>query len=114
MRKLNTTDVFGAVRLVAKSGIKEKLIPLIKEISESGMSEEDAGITGILTFMEVLSDEKCEQLIYKWLAGPFEKDPEAIAVLPLDELTPSLQALVEENDLRNFFTVLYKLISKKR
>ena len=113
MRKLVTTDVFRACRIVTKSGLKEKLLPLIKRIGENEMTVEDVGINGILTVLEVVTDEGCERLIYDWLAGPFEMTAQEVANLELDAFIASLTQLSEENDLKNFFTALFKLISKK-
>lgn len=114
MRKLKTPDVFSAVRIITKSGLRERLIPLLKRISESGdLDVANVGIDGILTVLEVVSEESCEKAVYKWLAGPFEMEPDDVAGLELTEMAEKLTQLKEENDLQYFFTVLYKLISKK-
>ena len=113
MRKLVTTDVFDALRLVQRSGLREKLKPLIKEIAEQGTSAIDAGIMGFFQVVEIFAREDMEYMIYEWLAGPFEKEPEEVAHMDLDELTACLEALGRENNLRAFFTALSGLISKQ-
>lgn len=114
MRKIITTDVFKALRLIQKSGLRDKLTDVVKEIAAGDMEVEKAGIMGMLAVLEVFSEEKCEHLIYEWLAGPAEKEAEEIAQLELSDLADLLDRLSEENDIRNFFTVLSRLMSKNR
>ena len=113
MRKLKSTDVFEGLRLIKRSGLKESLVPIIAKLARDKDNPEEVGIVGILTMIEVFSDAKCEHIIYEWLSGPFERSPEEIRDMDLDELTLNLQSLAEENDLRNFFTVLSGLLSRK-
>ena len=114
MRKLKTLDVFEALRLIQKSGLKDQLVPLIERFAKKPEEVQRAGILGILTLIEVFADNKCEDLIYKWLAGPFECDPDEVRNMELDELAGKLQELAEGNDLRSFFTVLSQLAGPKR
>lgn len=114
MRKVMTTDVFSALRLVQKSGLKEQLVPLIEKIAKEPENLEHAGIMGFLTLVEVFADNKCERMIYEWLAGPCECTAKEIASWDLDELSKNLTLLAEQNNLRNFFTSLSGLISTKR
>ena len=113
MRKLKTLDVFEALRLVQKSGLKDQLVPLIERFAKKPEEVQKAGILGVLTLIEVFADNKCEDLIYKWLAGPFECDPDEVRNMELDDLATKLKELTEENDLRNFFTVLSGLLGRK-
>lgn len=113
MRKIKTTDVFNALRLVQKSGLKEQLVPVIEKLAKNPDSLERSGIYGFLTIVEVFSEASCEALIYEWLSGPCECKPKEIANWELDELAMHLTELAEGNDLRNFFTALSSLISRK-
>lgn len=113
MRKINTADVFEAMRLIQKSGLKDKLVPVIKNLS--GQEDPlDVGITGVLSMVEVFAESKCEKMIYDWLAGPLEVEAKSIAEMDLGQLADSLEALGRDNDLKRFFTVLSGLISKKQ
>ncbi|MBR6351222.1 MAG: hypothetical protein IKR93_02740 [Firmicutes bacterium] len=113
MRKLRTTDVFVAARLVTGSGLREDLAPLIKKIADEGYDDiANVGLNGILTALETFSSKKCEQMFYEFLAGPFEMAPEEVAELDIDVMYENLSRLVEENNLRNFMNALSKLISK--
>lgn len=113
MRKLVTKDVFAALRLVQKSGLKEQLVPVIEKLAENPESIERSGIIGVLTIVEVFTDNKCENLIYEWLASPFETTPKKVGEMELEEFMDKLTELVEGNDLHNFFTSLLRLISAK-
>jgi len=56
MRKIMTKDIFMAMRVIKKSGMKQELIPLVQKAAEAGI--EQIGIEGILTVIEVLSENK--------------------------------------------------------
>lgn len=113
MRKINTQDVFEGMRLIQKSGLKDKLVPVIKDIAETGKSQMDAGIIGVLSAIETFSESKCEHMIYEWLAGPCEMEPREIAEMDLGTLADMLEELGKENDVRRFFSVLSGLLTKK-
>lgn len=114
MRKIITTDVFEAMRLIQRSGLREELVPLIKKIAEEKEADlVDSGILGFLSVLEVFSRKECERLIYELLSGPLEKSADDIASMDLDELGDNLQALAKENNLQRFFIVLSGLLTKK-
>ena len=113
MRKINTADVFKAMRLIQGSELKQKLIPIIKNVSASD-DKVNVGIAGMLSVIEVFAESKCEKMIYDWLAGPLEVDPKTIPEMDISELADNLEALGKENDLKRFFTVLSGLITKKQ
>lgn len=114
MRKLTTTDVFSALRLVQKSGLKDKLVPVIEDLAKKGETVERSGIMGILTLVEVFAEEKCENLIYEWLAPICECKAKDFKTMPPDEFIQKLIELKEDNNLQNFFTYLSRLLSPKR
>ena len=111
MRKIMTKDVFSAMRIIKKSGMKQQLIPLVKKAAEVGI--EEIGIEGILTVMEVLSENNAERAMCEVLAGPFEMDIDEVESLELDKLTEMLTELGEQNNLRNFFKALSGMITSK-
>jgi len=113
MRKLQTSDVFNAMRLIKKANLKEEIKPLLKRISTGEFNIEDAGIEGILGFIEILSEKKSEQAIYEVLSGPFEMDAKNVETMELGSLADSIEALAKENDLKRFFTLLAGLLGKK-
>ena len=74
MRKLKTSDIFAALRVINKAGVKEDLVPVIRQLSEQEKTIEDVGIIGMLTVIETLSGTKAEQAIYDFLSGPLEME----------------------------------------
>lgn len=114
MRKLQTQDIFAAMRAISKANLKEEIKPVIKKISEGQMNIKDAGIEGMLSVIEIFTKHNSEQAIYEVLAGPFEATAEEIKKLDLDKLTENLEILGRENDLKRFFTLLAGLIIKKQ
>jgi len=112
MRKIKTADVFLGMRLIQRSGLKEKLVPVIKGISDEDITS--VGILGFLSVLEVFGENSCEHLIYELLSGPLERSPEEISNMDLAELSDNLEMLGKENDLKHFFSVLSGLLSKRQ
>lgn len=107
MRKLKTTDVFTALRIIKKANIREELKPVMLSVAEkvaNGTADvSDIGLDGVLAVLEALSEKGAEQGIYEFLAGPFECTPKKVADMELALLIKNLQELAEENDLASFF-----------
>lgn len=112
MRKLQTSDLFAAMRIVKKANIKEELKPILKLAAEGRISINDIGIEGILSFIEIMSEKKSEQAIYEVLSGPFEMDAKDIEKMDIMALADNIKVLTEENDLKAFFKLLFGLMSK--
>ena len=113
MRKLQTSDIFNALRLIKKANLKEEIKPILKMAESGELKVEEVGINGVLSFIEILSEKKAEQGIYELLAGPFEMKPKEVEQMDLITLAEHLETLARENDLRRFFTLLAGLNSKK-
>jgi len=114
MRKVTTPDVFEALRLIEKSGLKDKLVPIVEDIAKHPDTLEHWGIVGFLTVLETFAAESCENLIYEWLSGPCECNVEEIKSWDLDVFSSKITQLSEENNFSGFFSVLSKLAGRKR
>jgi len=112
MRKLQTSDVFAAMRLIRKAKRKEEIKPYLKMAAEGSFDVEDIGIEGILGVVEIFAAESMEMEIYKVLSGPLEMAAADIAIMEPALFIKSLQELAEVNDIKGFFTLLVGLISK--
>lgn len=114
MRKLRTTDLFEAARLIKKANLRSEMQPILKLAAEKkGISSiEEIGIDGALAVIEILTEKKSEKAFYEFLAGPFEMNPEAVADLDIGELFPMLGQLAQENDLKVFTKALQGLIGR--
>lgn len=112
MRKLQTSDVFSAMRLIKKANLKEELRPVLRRASTSNLSVEDVGIEAIIDFMGIISEKNAEQAIYEVLAGPFEITAKEVETMPPMQLVNNLTELAKENDLKVFFQALFGMMSK--
>lgn len=112
MRKLQTSDMFSAMRLIKKANLKEEIKPILKRASQKGISIQDVGIEAILDFMGIMSEKNTEQAIYEVLAGPFEMKAKEVEAMPPTQLVENLKELAKENDLKAFFQALFGLMSK--
>lgn len=113
MKKLQTSDVFSAMRIVKASGIRDELKPIFIKAADGKHSVEDIGIEAILTVIEAASGTKVEKAIYEFLSAPFEMSVEDVASLQLDCFMANLKELAKENDIAGFFKSLSDLMSLK-
>lgn len=113
MRKLQTKDVFNAMRLIKKANVREEIKPIIKLAAEGSLGVVDIGIEGILTVFEIFSEKKAEDAIYEFLCEPLEIGKEELESLELMELAEKLEEFAKENDIKAFFTILSGMITSK-
>ena len=113
MKKLATSDLFAALRIVKAANLREPLKPLLRKVSNGQNSIEDVGIETILIIIEGIAEAKAEDAFYAFLANPFEMKKEDVAALAPAELFSKLKELAEENDLANFFSSLSTLITSR-
>lgn len=79
MRKLKTTDVFAAMRLIKESGMKEEVQRIALITRKTGKIKlEEVGADFILGIMEGLAGVNAERKAYEFVAGPLEMDVEEI------------------------------------
>lgn len=113
MRKLNTSDIFAAFRVVKAAGIREELKPVLRKISEGNTNLQDIGIEVILTLMEAAGGTKTEEAVNAFFAAPLEMTKDEFSNLGLEELIEKLKELAKENDLASFFNALSDLMNMK-
>ena len=111
MKKLQTSDIFAAMRVVKAADVKEQLKPILRKVSEGKTSVEDIGIEAVLTILECAANVKAESAVYNFLSSPFEMSADEVAALPLDAFMANLEKLAKENDLGGFFKRLSDLMS---
>ena len=94
MRKLKTMDVFAAMRIAKAAGIKDEIKRIALEVSEkTEISQKEVGAELILSVIEGLSEKNAEGMMYEFLAGPLEVEPETIANMELTELLDQIKEL---------------------
>lgn len=109
MRKLETSDVFAACRLMKKLGLKEKLKTIAEEANEV-KDVFDKGYDLLWSIFDTATEQNGEKDIYAFLSGPLEMTPEEVSHLHLDELLESLKQMAVENNLLGFFKSAARLM----
>jgi len=103
MRKLNGGDVFVALRALRAVDLKE--------VAKTEDEKKAANAALFEALIKNVTDEKTEDLVFTFLAGPFEKENAAgVRAMDLDELGECLERLAEENDLKLFFERVKRMI----
>jgi hypothetical protein len=113
MRKLNGGDVFVALRALRAVDLKETVAAFTEraEVAKTENEKKAANAALFEALIKNVTDEKTEDLVFTFLAGPFEKEnAEAVRAMDLDELGECLEKLGEENDLKLFFGRVKRMI----
>lgn len=95
MRKLKTTDVFAAMRIVREAHVKDEIKRIALEVNQSkkDMNVREIGAELVLSIVEGLANAGAEKEFYKFLSGPMEVEPEVIAEWSITELIENLKEL---------------------
>ena len=109
MRKLKTSDIPAFCRVIKKLGIKEKFQAVAKE-ADTMSDVWDKGFYLVWDIFDAATEQEGEQILYSFLAGPFELSPQEVADLDIEKLFANLQQLAEENNLIGFFKSAAKLM----
>lgn len=107
MRKLKTSDIPTFCRCLKKLGVKDEIKKIANE-SDNMKDVWDKGFDFIWNIFDSATEQEGEDIIYAFLAGPFEMRPQDVADLDLDVLFANLQQLAEENNLIGFFKLAAK------
>ena len=125
MRQLTGHDVFMALKVLQKIGVKDELVDFAVQLkNEAEQSKESAGSKenlqqklGAKLIFGVLSncgDEAAEKAFFAFLAGPLESTPQALAAMDLLDLVDMTQewiGTVDKERWRAFFSSLSGLIA---
>lgn len=118
MRKLQTTDVFAALRIVKAAGVADEVKKIArileeKEKTEAEVSIMDIGIEMIVGIMEKLAGTDAEKAFYRFLSGPMEIKEKDIATMDPIELVDKIMEMKDVVDVerwKKFFISLGKSI----
>lgn len=113
MRKLITSDIFVAARLIKKLDIKEKLKNIYqgsKNVDSENEEEVEAvGIEVMYSIFEECTTQQMETSIYEFLSKPFEISVKEIEEMELEKFFEMVAVLAMENNLLGFFKQVAKL-----
>lgn len=103
MRDLATMDLFAFCRVVDTIDAKAILKGGYFRGQQPGADAEEIGFEVIYDLMSKAATKDSEKLIYEFLAGPFERTPDEIRLMPLPELFDNITKLAKDARLPDFF-----------
>lgn len=102
MRKLKTSDIPSFCRCLKRLGVKDKIQNIAKE-ADRAKDVWDKGFDVIWSIFDLATEAEGENVLYEFLAGPFEMTAQEVADLDLEMLFDNLKQLAAENNLTAFF-----------
>lgn len=112
MRKLQTQDVFKAIRVISLTDFKEGIKKLTEDNIGKEFKAQDLGVDILFDLLEKLSDANAESGIYEFLSGPFEVPPEEIKSMDLLDLVTGLRECADVDGWKAFFKSVSALGTK--
>ena len=120
MRKLQTHDVFMALKVIRAAGMKEEIKNVATLVQEAEKRKikikiEDVGFEFIFGVLEKLAGTEAEDSIYNLLSGPLEIDASEIKIMDPFELVEKIKAMKEVVNLeqaKSFFKSVAALMEK--
>lgn len=107
MRNLQTHDVFMALKIANSTGLKEEFKRIAINVSNNANADEkEIGLDLIFTLLGRCADDKTEKLIYEFLGGILEIDPNEIKTMnPLEliEKIKELNTVIPVEEWKSFF-----------
>lgn len=126
VRKLNTADLFEFMRMVKRTGVKDEIkklaknmqkkekkpqLKVVKEgddnslepIVQEAPSQAEVGIEMAFSIMEIFSNQNAEEEIYAFIARPFQCDPEEVAENDLMDTIEKLKEVADAQKWASFF-----------
>jgi len=126
VRKLNTADLFEFMRMVKRTGVKDELKKVAKNmpkkekkpqlkvvedgddnsqelIVKEAPSQAEVGIDLAFSVMEIFANKKAEEEIYAFIARPFQCTPEEVAENDLMDTIEKLKDVADAQKWASFF-----------
>lgn len=114
MKKLKTSDLFAALRVVSAAGLRTELKPILVKASKGEKVDVgDIGVDAALAIMEGAAKTGTERALYEFLSKPWEVPADEIAELDIKAFIGKFKEMAEVNDLGAFFGELARSISTK-
>lgn len=114
MRNLETSDIFAAVRLLNKIGVREEIREVAKQAEEnkSNKIRFDMGFDLMFGIIEKAASENAEKEIYKFIADLFECEWEDVRKMNPIELFKNLEKVANFEEWKNFFDYVKRLMKR--
>lgn len=99
MRNLNGHDVFMALRVLKKIGVKDELMELAQNMRDGKVeSQEKVGARLIFGVLANAGDEEAERAFFEFLAGPLETPAKELEEMDLLDLGDVIDKYISEMD----------------
>ena len=115
MRGLQTSDIFSAVRVLTKIGVREEIKEVAKQAEENKGKkiQIDFGIDLMLGIIEKATAQKAEKEIYCFIADLFECSPDEVRKMHPVKMFKTLLEVANVEEWKDFFGYVRRLIMKK-
>lgn len=114
MRLLKAKDLFPALRVVNKAGIRDEIVRMADKTKNGtkALNVREIGVEVVFNILANAGEPAAEKAVFEFLAGPFEMEPEEIRELDLTELVEKVKEAIDLNKdtLKPFFDSLAGLI----
>lgn len=112
MRKLRTSDIFSAARVLTALNVKEDIKKIALESQGKKKAQDNVGFEVLYTLFERAVEKNSERRIYEFLSGIFEISPEEVEKLPPTECINKALEAADIEEWKAFFTSVASLIRK--
>lgn len=114
MRNLETHDVFLAVRLLNKIGVREEIREVAKQAEENKTKKVrfDMGFDLMFGILEKATTENAETEIYKFIANIFECEWEEVRKMKPVALMKKLEEVASFEEWKDFFGYVKRLMKR--
>lgn len=115
MRNLETQDIFAAVRLLSKIGVREEIKEVARQAEENKTKTVrfDLGFDLFFGVLEKATEKNAEDEIYKFIANLFECEPEEVRKMKPIKLIKDLEKVANIEEWKDFFGYVKGLMKKK-
>jgi len=115
MRSLQTSDLFSAVRLLTRIGVREEIKDVVTRAEESKTKKVkmDMGFDLLFGVLEKAAQENAENEIYKFIADLFGCEPGEVRTMKPIELFKKLEEVANIEEWKDFFKHVAALMKKK-
>lgn len=117
MRKLQTQDVFRAIRVIKVTNLKEDLKDIVNKVNTGtgdggNLTIQDVGLDVMFKILEKATEEKAETAIYEFLSGPLEVTAGEVREMELLTLVEQITQCADTENWKVFFRRVSALAMK--
>ena len=115
MRNLQTKDLFSAIRVLNKIGVREEIKDVAKRADESKNQKTkiDMGFDLLFGILEKATQKQAETEIYNFIADIFECGADEVSTMNPVELFSKLEEAACFEEWKSFFKHVAALMKKK-